>query len=143
MTLDRKDARFLDLIFSGGAANDAILIEIKTPMTRLLGARYRRNVYTPSPDLSGAVVQVNDYCHSLRENIVQARKGGVELNAFNPRRIIIIGNHERELTDERKKRSFELFRGALAGVEVITFDEFFRKLEHLAQLFSLMRAAPR
>jgi hypothetical protein len=37
--------------------------------------------------------------------------------------------------------SFELFRGSLAGTDVITFDEFFRKVEHLAKLFNLVRKA--
>jgi hypothetical protein len=39
------------------------------------------------------------------------------------------------------KLSFELFRTSLAGVDVITFDEFFRKIEHLAKLFNLVRTA--
>jgi hypothetical protein len=36
MSLEGKDARFLDFMFSGGTANDAILVEIKTPITKLL-----------------------------------------------------------------------------------------------------------
>lgn len=137
MSVDGKDARFLDFMFSGGNANDAILVEIKTPKTRLLGSRYRKNVFPPSKDLGGAVVQVNDYCHTLRENIRLTEKAGV--NTFNPRRVVIIGNYENELTDTRKKASFELFRTSLAGVDVITFDEFFKKVEHLAKLFNLVR----
>jgi hypothetical protein len=128
MSLDGQDARFLDFMFSGGSANDAILVEIKTPVTRLLGARYRKNVYPPSKDLSGAVVQVNDYCHTLRKSLLAAKKGGVELNTFNPRRVVIIGNYAEELSDVKKMESFELFRGSLAGVDIVTFDEFFRKV---------------
>jgi hypothetical protein len=141
MSLDGKDARFLDFMFSGGSANDAILVEIKTPTTKLLGGRYRKSVYPPSAALGGSVVQVNDYCHSLRENILLTKQAGVELNTFNPRRVVIIGNYEKELTDAKKKTSFELFRSSLFGIDVITFDEFFRKVEHLARLFSLVRNA--
>lgn len=141
MSLAGKEARFLDFIFSGGNANDAILIEIKTPMTKLLGAKYRKNVYTPSGELAGSVVQVNDYCHSLRQNIQVAKSSGVELNTFNPRRVVIIGNYTKELNDTRKKASFELFRSSLAGIDIITFDEFFKKIEHLAKIFNLVRAA--
>jgi hypothetical protein len=54
---------------------------------------------------------------------------------------LIIGNYERELTDSKMKLSFELFRTSLAGVDVITFDEFFRKIEHLAKLFNLVQTA--
>ena len=53
MSIEGKDARFLDFIFSGGNANDAILVEIKTPVTKLLGAKYRKNVYRPSAELGG------------------------------------------------------------------------------------------
>lgn len=109
MSIDGRDARFLDFMFSGGKANDAILVEIKTPVTKLLGAKYRKNVYPPSAALGGSVVQVNDYCHSLRQNIQITRNTAVELNTFNPRRVVIIGNYTKELTDARKKSSFELF----------------------------------
>jgi Domain of unknown function (DUF4263) len=123
MSLDGKDARFLDFMFSGGSANDAILVEIKTPTTKLLGGRYRKNVYPPSAALGGSVVQVNDYCRSLRENILLTKQAGVELSTFNPRRVVITGNYEKELNDARKKASFELFRSSLSGIDVITFDE--------------------
>ena len=103
MSLEGTDARFLDFMFSGGNANDAILVEIKTPITKLIGARYRKNVYPPSADLGGSVVQVNDYCHSLRQNIQLTKGTGAELNTFNPRRVVIIGNYTKELNDARKK----------------------------------------
>jgi hypothetical protein len=138
-TLEGTDGRLLDLLFSGGSANEAILVEIKTPMTPLLGTQYRTNVYPPSRELGGSIAQVNDYCHSLREFLFATRAGSVELNTFNPRRIVIIGNYEKELTDSKKKRSFELFRTGLSGVDIITFDEFFKKIEHLAKLFNLVR----
>jgi hypothetical protein len=137
-TLEGTDARLLDLLFSGGSANEAILVEIKTPKTPLLGNQYRTNAYPPSRDLGGSIVQVNDYCHSLRGYLLTQHRSS-ELSTFNPRRVVIIGNYERELTDSKKKSSFELFRTSLAGVDLITFDEFFKKIEHLAKLFNLVR----
>jgi hypothetical protein len=140
MSLDGKDARFLDFMLSSGNANDAILLEIKTPVTKLLGARYRKNVFPPSTALSGAVVQVNDYCHSLRQNILSLTKStGIELNAFNPKRVVIIGNYSKELDTPKKKQSFELFRSSLSGIDIVSFDEFFKKIERLAGLFNLIR----
>jgi Domain of unknown function (DUF4263) len=56
--LDGQDARFLDFLLAGGHGADAILVEIKTPTARLLGRKYR-NVFPPSADLSGAVIQVS------------------------------------------------------------------------------------
>lgn len=139
--LDGSDGRYLDFMLSGGNANHAILVEIKTPTTALLTkTKYRKNVYAPSKDLAGSVVQVNDYLDTLRKNIDTLMRGrDVELNAFNPRRIVLIGNSTIELDDEVKRASFELFRTALSGIDIITFDEFFRKIEHLARLFNLIR----
>lgn len=139
--LDGSDSRYLDFMLSGGNANHAILVEIKTPATRLMAGKYRRNVYPPSRDLSGAVVQVNDYCDVLRKDVDRLTKGtGLELNTFNPRRVVLIGNYEKELTDPPMRSSFELFRSSLTGIDIITFDEFFRKIEHLAKLFNIVRS---
>jgi hypothetical protein len=141
--LDGGDARYLDFMLSGGSANHAILIEIKTPTTPLLlKQKYRKNVYSPSRELSGSIVQVNDYLDTLRKNINSLmREGDLELNVFNPKRVILIGNGDLELEEKGKRASFELFRSALSGIDIITFDEFFRKVEQLAKLFNLIRAA--
>ncbi len=136
---DRQDARLLDFLASGGSAEDAILMEIKTPTTPLLGRRYRKNVFAPSADLSGAIVQVRDYRRSLQRNI-DSLKPPVE--AFSPKCVLIIGSHASELETETKKRSFELFRSGLTDVDVVTFDELFLKIENLAKLFGLIRAEP-
>lgn len=139
MSIDRKDARFVDFLYSGDASNEAILIEIKTPATRLLGAKYR-NIYKPSAELSGALIQVEDYKLSLSEHLSTISQGlDRKLTAFNPRCLIIAGNGEAELNDALKRRSFELFRGGLQNIEIITFDELFKKIEVLASLFSLTR----
>jgi hypothetical protein len=140
--LDGKNGRYLDFMLSGGSANHAILVEIKTPVSSLLGAKYRGNVYPPSKEVGGAVVQITDYCDVLRGNVVQlTRERGLELNTFNPRRIVLIGDYDKQLVDAKRRSSFELFRSSLAGVEIVTFDEFFKKIEHLAKLFNLVRPA--
>ncbi len=45
MRVDKKDAKFVDFLLSGGAAEEAILIEIKTPCGKLLGGKYRKSVF--------------------------------------------------------------------------------------------------
>jgi hypothetical protein len=67
------------------------------------------------------------------------KSDSVELSTVNPRRVVIIGNYVKELNDPRKKASFELFRASLAGIDIVTFDEFFKKIEQLARLFNLVR----
>ncbi|MGV9010563.1 Shedu immune nuclease family protein [Brevundimonas sp.] len=143
MKVDRKDARYVDFLLSESLSDHAILVEIKTPMTPLLGSKYRGNAYAPSKDLGGAVVQINDYCQVFREEArTLARDPAKPLRVFNPRRIIVIGNYAGQLSDPKKRDSFEHFRSALNGIDVITFDELFKKVEDLAQLFNIVRTDP-
>jgi Domain of unknown function (DUF4263) len=138
--IDRSDARFVDFLFSGGSASEAILIEIKTPVTPLIQKRpYRGNVHAPSSELTGSVVQVADYRRSLNRDLdTLIRDGKYGLAAFNPKAVVIIGNSS-ELDKDEKIRSFELFRSGLSNVEIVTFDELFLKIERLASLFNLTR----
>jgi hypothetical protein len=133
--IDKNDARLVDFLFSGGTASETILIEIKTPVTPLIQKKlYRRNVYAPSAELAGSVVQVEDYRRSWNQHVhtlVHDKK--YDLAAFNPKAVVIIGNSS-NLDDERKKRSFQLFRSGLSNVEIVTFDELFLKIERLASL---------
>ncbi|MFZ3353442.1 MAG: Shedu immune nuclease family protein [Xanthobacteraceae bacterium] len=137
--IDRRDARFVDFLFSGGSGSEAILVEIKTPVTPLmLKTPYRTNVFVPSSHLSGSVVQIADYRVTLSHELAVLTQGKYELSAFHPRCVVIIGNSA-QLDTDQKRRSFELFRSNLSNVEVVTFDEVFRKVEHLASLFNLVR----
>jgi len=139
MSIDRKDAKFVDYLYSGDTSNEAILIEIKAPTTKLIGSRYR-GVYKPSSEITGALVQVSDYKVSLIQNLSAiSKKSGKELTAFNPRCLIIAGNGEKQLDKEEKRRSFELFRSHLHGIEIVTYDELFKKMEIMATLFNLVK----
>jgi hypothetical protein len=138
MNVDRQDAKFVDYLYRNASSNDALLVEIKTPETRLIGSKYRKGAYKPSDDLSGSVVQVLDYRRELSKNI-QTITSGTEhvIDVFNPRCVVIVGNASKELDTELKRKSFELFRTGLKDVEIVTFDELFKKAETLATLFDL------
>ena len=139
MTLERSDARSVDYLYSTESSREAILIEIKAPTAHLVGRLYRGN-YPPSAELSGSVVQVLNYRSELVRHLSGITENtDIKLNAFMPRCAVIIGNAEAELKDERSRRSFELFRTSLKDVEVVTYDELFRKIEILAELFRLKR----
>jgi hypothetical protein len=142
MALERTDARFVDYLFSTESSREAILIEIKTPTTQLLASDYRGN-RPPSRELAGSVIQVLNYRTELARNLRSLGDRASGLTAFTPRCAVIAGNATTELTDEGSRRSFELFRTGLKDVEIITYDELFRKLEILAELFSLKRTAPK
>lgn len=143
MILDRTDARFVDYLFSTESSREAVLIEIKTPTTPLLAAEYRGN-RPPSRDLSGSVVQVLNYRAELARNLrnIIPDDSNLRINAFAPRCTVIIGNSGAEFADDPiARRSFELFRTGLKDVEIITYDELFRKVEILAELFNLKRTS--
>jgi hypothetical protein len=139
MTLEGKEARLVDYLFAVESSGEAVLIEIKTPVEKLLGPKYR-GVYRPASELAGAVIQVLDYrAQLLRKFDSIAKKEGKELNAFSPRCVLIVGNAKGELIDQNRRQSFELFRSSLKDVEIVTYDELFRKLEVMATLFNLVR----
>jgi Domain of unknown function (DUF4263) len=142
--IDGKSSRFVDFLFSGGASGEAMLIEIKTPVTQLLQkSKYRSNVHAPDTALSGSVVQAADYRNSVTRDLQAITQGrNIGISTFNPKVVIIIGNYGSELDSEEKRRSFELYRSSLANIEIVTFDELFRKMEHLAKLFNLVKQEP-
>jgi hypothetical protein len=139
MTLNRSDSRFIDYLFSAESSREAILIEIKSPTTPLLGRPYRSN-RPPSRELAGSIVQVLNYRFELARNLRSVTEGtNFDISAFTPRCAVIVGNGKTGLDNANARRSFELFRSSLKDVEVITYDELFRKVEILAELFQLKR----
>jgi hypothetical protein len=139
MNVDRQDAKFVDYLYTNDSSNDALLVELKTPVTKLLGAKYRKGVYKPSAELSGSVVQALDYRLELSSSIrTLLNTADKKIEIFNPRCVVVIGNASAELDNELKRKSFELYRTALKDVEIVTYDELFKKAETLATLFNLV-----
>lgn len=124
----------LDYLCVNELTLNAVLVEIKTPCTPLLGRPYRGDVYNVSTELSGAVMQVRNSKDSLLKSC-HALKGesAASFEAFDPPSMVIVGDTG-ELTDSRRKKSFELFRTGLKDVTVITFDELFAKVATLVAL---------
>lgn len=138
MNIDRQDAKFVDYLYATDSSNDAILVELKTPITKLLGSRYRKGVFKPSAELSGSVVQVLDYRRELSRNIQSLlEETDKKIELFNPRCVVVAGDAATELDTEAKRRSFELYRSSLKDLEIVTYDELFKKAEVLATLFNL------
>ncbi len=141
MNVDRKEARLVDYLLSMESSREAVLVEIKTPTTRLLGRAYR-GIRGPSADLSGALAQVLDYRVTLMGHLKSITDGtAYDITAFSPRCVLIAGNGRKELNTAERRRHFEQFRANSRDVEIVTYDELFRKLEILANLFSLVRTS--
>lgn len=135
--IENRGARLADFIFKNGLSQNLTILEIKTPSTPLLGTQYRTNVYAPSSKLSGAVVQVLGYRDSLTKDFKSlVYESSSAFEVFSPQGMIIAGTFEHEIADNRvKQRSFELFRSSLGGVQILTYDELFKKLELALDLF--------
>jgi hypothetical protein len=130
-----KGGNLIDFLYSNNFTNNVALIEIKTPKTRILSSKYRDNVFSLSSELSGAVVQISNYKDTLGKEYSQLVNASSDIfEAFNPPCLIIAGNLQEELSDRQRRKSFELFRTRLSDIQVITYDELFKKIEMLVHL---------
>lgn len=130
--LDNTGGNIADYLGRNPLTRNAVLIEIKTPHTKLLGRRYRDGLYSPSEELAGAVAQVLDYRYSLMTSFHGLRRGYEEsIDVFHPHCLVIAGRAEGQLGDSDRRKSFELFRFSQKDVVVITYDELFSKIEML------------
>jgi hypothetical protein len=142
MNVDRTGSKFVDYLFAMESSREGIAIEIKTPTTLLLGRKYR-GVHPPSKELGGAVVQVLDYRRELIRKVKDITENtDFDIESFDPKCAVIIGNGDEQLTDPVRRRSFELFQASQKDVEIVTYDNLFRKIEVLASLFNLVRTDP-
>src|SRR5579862_1615346 len=131
--IDNRHGNLADFLCRVPTTGTAVLVEIKTPRTALLGPKYRQ-VFPPSRELGGAISQVLEYRESLMREVHSLQQGqGREISSGEPRCLVIAGSCLRELRDDAQKRSFERFRERLGGVTVITFDEVFDRIGRLVE----------
>ena len=126
--LDNTGGKVVDFLGRAVATRAVVLIEIKTPITKLLGKEYRDGIYPLSPDLSGAIAQIIHYRQNFAKNFATLMSEDVSLTLGEPRCVVIAGSAENELRDESSRNNFELLRERIAGVTVVTFDELFSRV---------------
>lgn len=132
---DNAHGSIADFLAKTRTTGAALIIEVKTPCTRLLASPYRPEIYPWSSELSGALSQVLHYRSTLTQNILQLRAGVDEqLESDQPRCVVIAGDVSRELDTSPKRRSFERIRENLHGVSVIGFDELFGRAAGVLEL---------
>lgn len=135
-SIQNTGANLVDFLLKNDLTHNAALLEIKTPLTRLLGSEYRAGLHNASSDLTGSVLQVLDYRSSFVTNWqVLAASGEPPPTPIDPPSVVIIGSSA-ELDTPDKKKSFELFRNQLPAVTVVTFDEVFERCRRLIKLLA-------
>ena len=118
----------VDFLARAAITGGLLLIEIKTPATKLLGGEYR-DVRPLSPELSGTIAQIAHYRQNLMRNFTAlSEESNVTLTLGEPRCLIIAGKASTELNSDALKNNFELLRERVSGVTIITFDELFARV---------------
>lgn len=138
--IDNSGGKLGDFLAKAASTGAVLIIEIKTPSTKLLGPAYRAGVRPISADLSGAIAQALHYRQSLmQEFLLLTRRETEPITLGDVRCIVIPGDASRELTAPDDRNSFELLRESLKGVVVVTFDELFARA---GQAVGLMEQQP-
>ena len=123
--------KIADFLVRNSLTNNAALVEIKTPKTKLLNkSPYRRSIYSPAGELVGAINQVLDQKNKFEQDLanIRNRNRGLNVEAHHVHACVLIGTLP---TGQYRLRSFELFRHNLKDVAVVTFDELLRKVADL------------
>lgn len=132
--MENTEGKIADFLIRSTLTQNVALVEIKTPATRLLGKAYRAG-FSISSELSGAITQALAQRDAfMKEFYMHRGKSEVPFEAFDPQCFVIAGSWEDELTKPEQRQSFQLFRSNLRNVEVITYDELFKKVEILVNL---------
>lgn len=131
------------LLRTTGSIRSLVFAEIKHHRTDLLSkTEYRSGSWAPSPELSGAIAQVQQTVELASKQIGAALpdvdEDGAEVGEstylLRPRSFLILGQLEqlrgaRGGVHRAKHRSFELYRRNLYEPEILTFDELLARAE--------------
>ena len=129
-SIDRTGAQIGDFLsYTEGYNRYTVLIEIKTPQTKLLKGDQanRSGACSLNQNLTDAITQ-------LQANIDTWNTKGSrdpdnnqilydqDMYTITPKGILVIGKQD-ELDNQNKRRTFERLRQSIHGIEIITFDE--------------------
>jgi hypothetical protein len=128
------------LAATSGNVRFTVLVEIKTPETRLLSGTtpIRSGAWSLGRDLTDALAQIQASVEEWTVHGSTYPKTAVSLAEQNihtvkPRGIIVVGCLN-ELKDVSEKlATFELFRQSIHGIEIITFDELYERARFIVE----------
>ncbi|WP_298244274.1 Shedu immune nuclease family protein [uncultured Bradyrhizobium sp.] len=142
------------LLKSSAMLSTTCFVEIKRHDTDLVAeSSYRAGVWQPSKELSGAVAQIQGTVSAAleqwqaREAIVdgEGNPTGETLFTTEPRSFVICGSLSEFQAprgiNERKFRSFELYRRNLIRPAIITFDELYERARFIVEADGIQQPA--
>jgi hypothetical protein len=134
--INNTNGKVTDFLYKNEFTDNVAIIELKTHKTDLLSAKpYRgKDVYSLSSELSGSINQVLNQRQNLIQEFVKLRTKDEWFESYNPKCLVIIGSISALPKDGI--RTFDTFRNSLQGVEIVTFDELFKKLEFFNELIT-------
>lgn len=133
--VSNSGGKIVDFLYATKITRNVVVVEIKTPVTKLVGMEYRTGIFAISEELTGAIVQALTYRNQLVKNFHSLKNASpeVDFEVFDPVCMIIAGNFELEKLSSAQRASFDLFR-ANAGVTIVTYDELFAKIHDLVEM---------
>ena len=141
--LDGRGGKFADFVYATAHTGNLALIEIKKPSTELLRAKPYRGaeVFGPSNELGGAIAQLLDQKQKLVQEmpLIKANSERADIHAHSIKGIIVAGMLP---VEPIRQRSFELVRGAVSQVDIITFDELRRRLAAVKEALTPPEISP-
>lgn len=123
-----------------GDVNFTVLVEIKTPKTPLLQGQseIRNGAWSLSKNLTDALSQIEANIHTWEKQGSEQPDNRDKLEGdgtytVQPKGILVIGSLN-ELANERSKReTFQRFRKAIHGIDIITFDELYKRASYIVE----------
>lgn len=140
--IDNTGGKIADFIYKNELSQNIAIIEIKTPMTKLISKdKYRESIYPVHADVIGGMTQLLSQKGDLLKNYYSlARNSKEKFETINPKCILVIGTLA-ELTSNENidyLTSFEHYRNNIdSSLTIITFDEVFKKLELLDSILRI------
>lgn len=132
-TFENQDGQITDFLVMNPISTCVAIVEIKTP-TKVLVRKdvYRDNIYAISSEVTGGTIQIANQRDSLLKSWNQLNTARIQ--AINPKCLFIVGNIQDSGLNSEQKKSFYTYRGLQNDIEIITFDELFKKVEMLISL---------
>ncbi|MCY4127818.1 MAG: DUF4263 domain-containing protein [Gammaproteobacteria bacterium] len=134
--IDGSGTSITDFLYTHAITRNVAVLEIKKPSSPLLLASpYRNEVYGPSRELSGSVIQVLDQKYNIERDIYRIKDLNklTDIQSYAVQCLLLIGMMPGE---DEKQKSFELYRNNLNAVLVVTFDELLSKIEQLLKMLN-------